>query len=124
MGLSLSTAVSEHAQHNLRQSNIELQRKVTRLEKEIKATINQNMESLDRLKAELTDSKKILAEQKKYYENEIKRIDDKVSFFRDKSSESEKKYKLLESKCSELQNDNQKLLSAIKTIDDISDKFD
>jgi chromosome segregation ATPase len=124
MGLSLSTAVSEHAQHNLRQSNIELQRKVTRLEKEIKATINQNMESLDRLKAELTDSKKILAEQKKYYENEIKHIDDKVSFFRDKSSESEKKYKLLESKCSELQNDNQKLLSAIKTIDDISDKFD
>ena len=124
MGLSLSTAVSEHAQHNLRQSNTELQRKVTRLEKEIRATINQNIESLDRLKAELIESKKILAEQKKYYENELKHSEEKVSFFREKSSESEKNNKLLESKCAELQKDNQRLLSAIKAIDDISDKFD
>lgn len=124
MGLSLSTAVSEHTQHNLRQSNTELQRKVTRLEKEIRAAISQNIDSLDRLKSELIETKKSMTEQKTYYEKELQHTESKVNFFRDKLTESEKNNKLLDSKCSELQKDNQNLLSAIKTIDDISDKFD
>jgi len=124
MGLSLSTAMPDHTQHNLRHTNDELQYNVNRLEKEIIAAIEQNINSLDRLNAELKDSRKCTLEQKTYYEKELQHAEEKTSFFRDKLTVIEEKNKLLETKSTELQKDNEKLLSAIKTIDDISDKFD
>jgi len=84
MGISLSTAVADTTHYSLRQSNTELQRKVIRLEKEIIAAIGQNIESLDRLKIELKESRHCLLEQKTYYEKELQHDEDKTSFFRDK----------------------------------------
>ena len=124
MGLSLSTAVCENTQMNLRLTNTELQRKVIRLEKEIKAIIDKNIESMDMLNAELRTKTKTISEQKLYYEKELEHLEEKTAFFREKLTEAEKNKKTLESKNTELQKDNQKLLSAIKTIDEISDRFD
>jgi len=124
MGLSLSTAVCENMQMNPSLSNTELQRKISRLEKEIKTIIDKNIESLYMLNTELKTKTKIISEQKLYYEKELEHFEDKIAFFREKLTETEKNKKTIESKNTELQKDNQKLLSTIKTIDEISDRFD
>ena len=127
MGLHLSTGINEINQSNLRNTNAELQRKVIRLEKEIKAAINQNIEYVDKLKEELKEEKKsknLILQKLKISEEEKTSLKTSIANHELNIINLKDDYKKLEITNSELNKDNKNLLNAIKSIDSITDKYD
>tara|TARA_Y100000992_G_C20971340_1_gene352849 strand:+ start:88 stop:474 length:387 start_codon:yes stop_codon:yes gene_type:complete len=124
MGMSVSAAMHQNEYNVLRNSNTELQRKVTKLEKEIRATIDQQVKSMDRIQAELTDKTKELLKKKneiiettEYYTKKLESCENKVSI-------EKERLKKLHQENSDLKIKYNNVLNAMKTIDKISDNFD
>ena len=127
MGLQLSTGINEINQTNLRNTNAELQRKVIRLEKEIKAAINQNIEYADKLKEQIKEektSKNLILQKLKISEEEKTSLKTSIANHELNIINLKDDYKKLEITNSELNKDNKNLLNAIKSIDSITDKYD
>ncbi len=122
--MSVSAAMHQNEYNVLRNSNTELQRKVTKLEKEIRATIDQQVKSMDRIQAELTDKTKELLKKKneiiettEYYTKKLESCENKVSI-------EKERLKKLHQENSDLKIKYNNVLNAMKTIDKISDNFD